>query len=335
MDNIDNIYVINMDKDTEKLQKIKKQLDDRNLKFKRIQGVEVSKMSDKEIDENISSFCKYFCSPSMQGIFLSHIKCWKSIIENNDKYAIIFEDDAVLHDKFVNYVENTLKELNSNYPSWDMVYLGYIGLQAPNSILSYFQKLVVPTIKQPNVNGKYIYRNEMPLGLHCYMITNDCAKKLLKYLNKAIYHVDFSILMMSNHFDIYTSKKQLAYQNSTNESSSQITTNFPILLNSIFDNYKEHNVTYSYYLSLPILSVLKYDINIYFVLFLSLLLLSTFALFKQIHYFLLFYLLIEIFLQHENLKVISIWLLILYISFNRNLLKLQAKSIMNTLNNIN
>jgi GR25 family glycosyltransferase involved in LPS biosynthesis len=319
MEKIDNIYVINMDYATERLNNIKKQLEEQDLKFTRIPGIDVSKLDNDIINNEFTTFCKYFCSPSIKGCFLSHKKCWESVVKNNEKYAIIMEDDCILHNDFVNKVNEIINELNTDYSNWDFTYLGYFGnnFESSNYLFHNILKLFIPSIKKEKINGKYILRPEISLGTHCYLITNDCAKKLLKHLKKGNFHVDYSILKESKHFNIYASKTQLALQYSNPDSSSQITHNFPKILNYLFDRYDENKITYSYYLSIPIIRILWYDLNMYFVLFLMILLLTPNKFLNQVHNILFLFLLIEFLIEPKNFKIIIIWVIILYISVYR------------------
>ena len=80
---IENIYVINMDKDTERLNNIYKECNKNNIKFERFTGVDASKLSIKEKNNYVTKFCQNFCTNSMIGCGISHIKIYEDVIKKN------------------------------------------------------------------------------------------------------------------------------------------------------------------------------------------------------------------------------------------------------------
>ena len=47
---VDNVYLINMDKDTDRLVKVTKECDKVNIKFERFTGIKVLNLSKKELN---------------------------------------------------------------------------------------------------------------------------------------------------------------------------------------------------------------------------------------------------------------------------------------------
>lgn len=85
-----------MDKSKDRLENMEKQIPKLGRQFKRIPAVDGSKLSKKQLKKYTTKFCRYFCSKSMIGCFLSHKKTWQTIVNNNDAYALILEDDCHL-----------------------------------------------------------------------------------------------------------------------------------------------------------------------------------------------------------------------------------------------
>jgi GR25 family glycosyltransferase involved in LPS biosynthesis len=294
MEYIDNIYVINMKRSKKRLRKINKNLKKLKIPFKRIEAVDGKNLTKDDIRNNCTLYSQIFSPLSLIGCFLSHKKAWKTMIDNNDKYAIIMEDDCELIHSFKLDLKKILDELIPHNP--DFVYLGHI--------------LLLPRINQfiDTSNFKYSYspKHESMVGFHCYIISNTCAKQLLQVMDKVDDHVDVSFTNYVNDFNVYASKKKIAYQSATANQSTQVKFEFPITLNSIFEKIlSKYNVSYSYYLSAPLIEILWHPINAY------LLIACLIALFIPDIYLFLTFFIIEIILLPKNITIISFWLSII------------------------
>jgi len=315
MEYINNVYVINMDESPERLKKITTHLSNLNVPFTRIPAINGKKLSINEVENKATTLCRYFCTSSMIGCFLSHKKAWETMLNNNDQYAIIMEDDCELIDSFKVDLKNVMNELLPSNPDW--IYLGCIaGCEANKnnySFIAYLQTFTIPNIKKSNdpnsLNFSYI--PQAPAGTHCYIISNNCAKQLLHYMNKVDYHVDVSFLNHTDKFNVYASKKKLGIQRSSADQSTQATFKFPVTLNYIFDHFRDNNnILYTFYLSTPIFEIFWHPVNVYLIL------ISIFAFFmpniKLTSYLFAAFLLLEIILQPSNLTIIVHWTLVIY-----------------------
>jgi GR25 family glycosyltransferase involved in LPS biosynthesis len=311
MDYIDNIYVINMDKSTDRLEHMNSQIPTIGKQFKRIQAVEGSKLSSEEIKSVSDLTCSLFCTYSMIGIFLSHKKAWETMINNNDSYAIIMEDDCSVVETFQDDLKNCINELSTSDPEWDFLYLGCFGAcdadKSKYSIASYVQKIFLHNInKKPN--NKYSFVPEAPVGFHCYVISQKCAKALLHKMNKVNYHVDAAFLEHANSFNVYASSKNLAFQYTNAEKSTQ-TVSFPIILNKVFDLVKcNKQISYSYYMSAPAFGIYKYNVNTYLLILLCVTLVLPKKYLKLYSKTLATYFTIELALKPSNYQEILFWL---------------------------
>jgi len=296
MEYIDNVYVINMKKSKKRLKKINQMLNKLNIPFNRIEAVDGTKLTKNDIKNNCTLYSQLFSPLSLIGCFLSHKKAWQTMIDNNDKYAIIMEDDCKLINTFKNDLKTILDELIPHNP--DFVYLGHI--------------LILPRLQQyiDTSNFKYSYKpsQEYMVGFHCYIISNNCAKKLLQLMHKVNDHIDVSFTYYVNDFNVYASKKKIAYQYASAKQSTQVNYKFPITFNSIFENIRSnYNVSYGYYLSVPVMEILWQPINAYF------LIACLFALFIPNIYLFLTFFIIETILLPQNITIISFWLIVIYI----------------------
>ena len=325
MDYIDNIYVINLDRSQDRLEKMKKRMSELGEKITRISAIDGKKLTEKELDTNVTFFCKNFCTPGIIGCFLSHRKTWETMIKNKDRYAMILEDDCHLIDNFQSYLADAMNELFKLDPDWDLLYGGSMGAYSKpdNSTLKgIFKSLIYsysPTVHQKDYNGKHTYIPYSPLGTHCYILSNKCAIKLLSNLEKASYHLDITILSNSSKFNIYVMKNFIGYQYSILNNTSTIDShNFPVILNKLFNNCHIDETSFSYGLSVPIMQVSGITINLYFILFIttigSLFLFRNTTILKSHMQIILLtfivYLLCEFIIEPKNIANISIYMLL-------------------------
>lgn len=305
MNTIDNIYVINMKDSTERLNKIKKEFSKINKSFTRIDAIVGKNLTKNEIKNETSKMCEYFCTPSMIGCFLSHRKAWETMIKNNDKYAIIMEDDCVFQNNFNKNLDKIITELNTDYKTWDFVYLGYVDIFDSN--LSFIpQKNIHSSIKNSN-----LFKPKFLLAFNCYLITNECARKLLKYMNKASYHIDLAFIQQYKNLNVYASKTPIAIQNASHDSSSQITNSFPKSLNWLFNIKDNTNITYSYYLSQPLFQIMNIPITLYILIYVLMLYLIPKSALTNSYSIILLFLLLELIYGKENIKIIFVWFILL------------------------
>ena len=114
---VDKIYVINMDQDTDRLKHIKYQLDKFNLKFQRVPGVNGKKEFPKYKN-------KTPLRPGVLGCLLSHTNVIKDAIQNNYENILVLEDDAILHQNFLQEFETKYKFIKNKEKDIEMIYLG-------------------------------------------------------------------------------------------------------------------------------------------------------------------------------------------------------------------
>jgi GR25 family glycosyltransferase involved in LPS biosynthesis len=326
MEYIDNIYIINIDESKDRLKNMVNQIPIIGKPFIRIPAIVGKNLNSKEINAKTNLFCRTFCSLSMIGIFMSHYNTWETILTNNDNYALIMEDDSELIPDFQTEVKKVLDELFIIDPDFDFVYLSCGGACDKNkdyNIINLFQKSQLPNVtsKINNINNKYSFVPETPTGFNCYIVSNNCAKKLVQYMKTITYHVDVTFLEFQDKFKIYASSKLLAYQYSSSSQSTQ-TEEFPAILNKILDNYKcKKKIAYSYYMSAPLFSIYNFNFTTYLLIIIMIILILPKP-FKQ--WFLAFiwmYLIIELLYNPYNIYYIIFWIIIIQtiiIIFSKN-----------------
>lgn len=168
-----DVYVINLDKDKDRLQKLEKyiKLNNNNINIIRYPGI-----LGKDINKDHELFKKYlspdykadFNYNSTIGCALSHITLYNMLYQKfkNDtsqEYFIIAEDDAIFVKDFNSKLNIVLNELPSD---WDFIYLGSskpVGKK-------YSTHLIKPEFKE---GGNW--------GFFGYMLSKKGLSKIVKY----------------------------------------------------------------------------------------------------------------------------------------------------------
>ena len=117
------VYVINLDRRPDRLEHMKKTLN--KIEFERISAIDGKKLN---IYKNMKIFLEKLNGQRIIegeiGIKLSFYKIWKKILQQEQDYYLIFEDDTLLKEKSYHELKefkNNLKELKEE---WDIIYLG-------------------------------------------------------------------------------------------------------------------------------------------------------------------------------------------------------------------
>jgi GR25 family glycosyltransferase involved in LPS biosynthesis len=180
---IDHVYCINLERRPDRKADVQKQ-----FSIHGIENVEFFNATDGKLlapdDLNISK-PEWGCADS-------HIRVWRDIIEKGYETVLVFEDDAILLDGFLDELAILFEDLKNI--EWDYINLGSI----------------------PNFRSEGSWESEFiqkgtSLLTHCYLIHATGAKKL-GYINTD--DLDYAIDTMIVNFPIksYYSKKTLAKQ---------------------------------------------------------------------------------------------------------------------------
>lgn len=118
-----HVYFINLDKSTDRLASIIPKLKSLGYEFTRISGIYGKDIAAKEKEKLINrSKYKLFMHNNIGngtiGCYLSHLKSWKTFLESEYSYALIFEDDVDFDSKVL---KSVIDELVQNASDWDMV----------------------------------------------------------------------------------------------------------------------------------------------------------------------------------------------------------------------
>jgi GR25 family glycosyltransferase involved in LPS biosynthesis len=185
-----DIYVINLDKDKSRLDKITRHLSPN--KFNRIKAIYGEDYNFYK-DDTVYITCKYFCPKSTIGIALSHRLALKTFLDSSDKeYLLLLEDDA--EPCYENYIEMINEYIKTAPDDWDIIKLDY----------------------EENNISKYIWSSETKKGFTQYYSPRATAQiikrsVIQKILNSKIYwHCDADIYFIN--INIYNSPQKVFVQ---------------------------------------------------------------------------------------------------------------------------
>ena len=183
-----DIFVINLEKESEKLQNIAILFKKYNLNFRRINAVNGHDLEESTILKYVSQSqsiktIKRELTNSEIGVALSHISIYNIMIKENIQHAIIMEDDIDFNSEFLEFLQY-IERLPS---AWEVVLLGH-HVKESNFIdtpgILWWHKKITKTLQ-------CIQFSEFPFGAYGYLLHQKGAKKLIKNvqpLNQPIDH---------------------------------------------------------------------------------------------------------------------------------------------------
>lgn len=173
------IFVINLDSSKGRWSKIKSQLDEFKLEYERIPAVDGKLISSSNKMYDSSKNRTHFhinMSKGEIGCYLSHIKCWKKIIDEKLDYAIIIEDDV----KILQDLSKIKELLNANlFPEWDYIKIGETPIRRNSRVVKKIEDYSI--VK---------YSKKVPTGAFGQIVSYEGSKKLLEYSNPFYRPVD-------------------------------------------------------------------------------------------------------------------------------------------------
>lgn len=105
--------VINLDRSPERWTSMQCKLRRFNIQPERISAVDGQMLTNDEIKsiaQPLTAITKIACPrellPGEIGCFLSHRKCWQKLVDSNEQWALILEDDINFSDRAENYLSN-------------------------------------------------------------------------------------------------------------------------------------------------------------------------------------------------------------------------------------
>ena len=196
------VFVINLDKSTERLERLKSEFERIGLDFERIPAVDGRKLSDNQILKHYSpefNRKNYFVPLSKPeiGLYMSHLRACEKIISEKLDFGIILEDDIVLKDGF-QVIPQVLGSLNKKWNYVKLIAPGkekkikervQITAEIPivlniesyskNACSANVEKMRASRCVSAPVQFELVTWSKPPIGTAAYAITREGAKEFL------------------------------------------------------------------------------------------------------------------------------------------------------------
>ena len=174
----------------------------------------IEKYDKDKITDYESNIFKKTYKKSFMSLNLKHNYVYKLIAENYDN-ALIFEDDVILCDNFIEKLNNYITELPEDY---DMLFIGdgcnlHIEQHKLISNKNIYEKCLEPT----SWGGDGASRCS-----DSYIISKKCANKLCEYINNLTFKINhpidwwLNIAARDNNFKVYWAEPTIVTQGSQN-----------------------------------------------------------------------------------------------------------------------
>ncbi len=154
------VFVINMDKDTDRLARIASMLSQQGLAFERISGVKGLAVPNWAADD----FRAAKLLPGEIGCYASHLVAARTLLDSGHSAAAIFEDDIVLFDGLASALTHIVERAPDG---WDLI-----------NIASSSRRSMLSVVEMPL--GRHIVRySRYPWGTAGYLLSRSGAQKML------------------------------------------------------------------------------------------------------------------------------------------------------------
>ena len=197
------IFVINMARDAERWTAMRAHLvDDLGLsdsEFERFEAVDGRKFS-----EEVTAACRAFCTPTMRGCALSHMRLWKLGIERDLDAMLVLEDDARLAPNWREALDRAIAAVG-NDNAWDLIQLGTIA----------------PRWNDERPPGPGVVRPKIFAGAHAYAISRRGMRHYVCAIRRATFHVDIHMGATSRRGAVFLVDPPVATQAGMGENSTQ------------------------------------------------------------------------------------------------------------------
>jgi glycosyl transferase family 25 len=174
----------------------------------------IEKFDKDEITSDESSLFAVNYKKSTMSLHLKHNYVYKLTADNYDN-ALIFEDDVILSDNFIDKLNNYMTQLPENY---DMLFIG------DGCNLHIEEHKLIPN---KNIYAKCLYPtswggNGASKCSDSYIINKKCAKKMCEYINSLKCKINLPIdwwineAARDNNFEVYWAEPTIVTQGSQN-----------------------------------------------------------------------------------------------------------------------
>ena len=201
------IFVLHCSKLVERKKHIIEQFKKNSIvDYEFIEKYDANKITEEESDLFIDTYKK----PTMS-LHLKHFYVYKEIAEKYES-GLIFEDDVILCEDFMTFLQLYLSELNQ----YDMLFIGSCcNLRIDKDRINPNQHIYRKSLYPSSLEGDGASR-----CCDSYIVTNKCAKKLCEYIsnriNKISKPVDYWLndAARDNQFEVFWAEPPIVIQGS-------------------------------------------------------------------------------------------------------------------------
>ena len=217
-------YVINLQKNKEKYDRILKNMNELNIIPERFDAIYGKDLDEEYINKITNPYVNYTLNTERNmdsdigtlggiGCYLSHLELWKLLLDSDKDIFLILEDDAKQINQSLKDINDFINNVNNICPDWDLIYLGY-SKPYPNYNLDI------------QINDNIYKIKEITFQTHAYLINRKGALKLLEKSIPIVHQVDsyISFMAISDNFNAYRGKTNYIVQR--NNEGTEIQTDY-------------------------------------------------------------------------------------------------------------
>lgn len=229
---------------------VQRECETAGLECERVKGVNGAQLSAETVASVTSPLCKVMCTPGMVGCAMSHMRCWRTVVERGLPMALVLEDDATLAPRFSSRVREVVEKAP---PGWHVIVLGCSMCQ--------------PWIQRVLGGGKTLFDNGVVRelrffgGTHCYLVSTAGARHLVRHMSKIQFHVDMQ-MSRTPGLRLYGVHEDLAFQGAATSTSALTSVDFPGTLNALLSRFQVKGVGADYAMNVPWARLGPYDAHL-------------------------------------------------------------------------
>jgi len=239
---VDKVYVINLKKDTEKMENAKKEFDNQHIVYERFDAVLGREVKS---DPRITNDCNFYCADGVKGCALSHKTIWENALKKNYESIAIFEDDVLFNRDFNTVLQLNYKDVPTDF---DILYLGASLDCGDKSTYNRFNEYT-NSVRNERITDNLLKVNGCA-GTYGYIVSKKGMQAIKDEL--VTMHIDINIREWTkkHNLKVYAFHPVLVTQDVAN---SGLSSSFPPLLNTLLSQIditdQPHNHTLSWILN--------------------------------------------------------------------------------------
>ena len=255
---VDKVYVINLDKDTERLASIDRQLRGCNVTYERFSGVIGKHIG---FDERLTPFCAQFCTDGIKGCALSHRSIWQQAIENKYETILILEDDANLPPNFQEKVRDVLQRVPEE---WEVIFLGCRMFCQDKYAVSKIGNRVLG-MKAEEYDGD-IHSVKGTVGAHAILYKKSFLERVIDEPISTHFDIHVTQMVQKYNAKAYGLHPEVVNLHEDNSVNSNLSDSFPPMANYVLNLYKVVDYPIGWGMSENFMKVAGFNINLLLVI---------------------------------------------------------------------